>query len=122
MNKERILELADLIEKQPHTEIDADSGFNMLDFNHLCGTPSCIAGWAVFQSNGNLEYVNSEEARIALGLNRLQCEDLFFAWSSNLSLEDITPAHAAFTLRHLAETGVVDWSAYTSSKGANLNG
>lgn len=123
MNKERILALAELIENQPHEELESEFGFNMEDFTHPCGTPSCIAGWAVFQAGG-LEkdyHANSKVAAEILGLEHRQAEDLFFAWRSKIGLEEITPFHAAATLRHLAETGDVDWDATAPQSHAHTD-
>lgn len=113
MNRERILALADLIEQQPHTEIGAASGFNMEDFTHPCGTPACIAGWAAFMFDkefepGKTTMKYSEHAGMLLGLDYRKAADLFLL-TPGIGLEEITPAHAATTLRHLAETGDVEW-------------
>ena len=47
MNVERILQLADIIEVQPHMTDEDPEGFTMMDYIHDCGSPACIAGWAV---------------------------------------------------------------------------
>lgn len=36
---DRIRQLADIIQAQPHTPITAESGFNMCNWTHTCGTP-----------------------------------------------------------------------------------
>lgn len=110
MNIERILQLADVIEAQPHTDQQADSGFNMNFFAHTCGTPSCIAGWAVHLARPGTYPENEELAQEWLELNNQQARQLFWGEGTKRAfLPDITPAHAAFALRHFAETGTVDW-------------
>lgn len=114
MNAERILALADLIESQPHTDLNDPKGFNMTNWHHKCGTPSCIAGWAFAMMNGDnsgsekIPLGASDDAAKYLGLTPNQSADLFFP-----RLEDwdsITPEDAAGTLRKLAYTGEVEWS------------
>ena len=125
MNKERILALADLIEKQPHTPLPAENGFNMADLVRECGTPSCIAGWAAWEAEGRPASVRTStigwalerEAQNYLGLEGVnkaelspKAYSLFYpTYEGCFAYEDITPAQAAACLRHLAETGEVDW-------------
>lgn len=116
MNKTRILALADLIEKQPHVELNSDSGFNMREYHHRCGTPSCIAGWVNEMSKETNCGGPEHSAAKYLELDWVTADRLFepshlsgyhggvFGW------RDITPQQAATTLRKLAETGEVDWS------------
>lgn len=122
--KPRILALADLIESLPHTR--KAGGFNMNYFLHLCGSPSCIMGWASFIW-GNPEApdygTELDGMRCLLGHPDLSSEereaahDLAYG-TEDLDLLSITPAHAAATLRHYAETGEVDWSAPSSQESA----
>lgn len=117
MNVERILQLADVIEKTPHRLRYSEtmkwrrlSGFNMSNWH--CGTTGCIAGWAcdVF-GNGNEPFYTDEiqfDAAVLLGLPHHIADDLFVPTDG--ALTDIKPKHAANVLRHLAETGEVDWS------------
>lgn len=116
MNKERILALADLIEKQPHVKLNEAPGFNMSDYRHKCGTPACIAGWAAEISEENSFNGTNYLAEKYLELDRITAKMLFAphfiagyhkAWKS---WNDITPQQAATTLRKLVETGEVDWS------------
>lgn len=127
MNKERILALADLIEKQPHTTVDDAHGFTMGNWTHACGTPACIAGWAVFAENGSAKFESGEwvSSRAASYLE-LDRDDAVLLFEPDLrnpdefeddetdatdGWDEITPSQAAATLRRLAETGSVDWSA-----------
>lgn len=120
MHKDRILALADLIESMPHTSVTDDHGFNMDDFDHVCGTPACIAGWAIAMRANDLS-VNVRSAVDAefdsysglasdyLGLSSGVGSDLYYGPGRDVKLADITPAQAAATLRRLAETGKVEW-------------
>lgn len=113
MNKERILELADVIEKQPHTTRHSEGGFNMSCYTHECGTPSCIAGWAT--SHWGIDAPSSGMADAAaelLGISKEAADDLFLMPAFSMhEMNRIKPSQAARTLRHLAENGEVDWSA-----------
>lgn len=110
MNVERILELADLIEQQPHASGDGEDGFCMAEYRHDCGTPSCIGGWASFKWGDNRGGLL--DAAEILGLDHALARQLFdpgmdfHYWST-------TPAEAALTLRHLAKTGEVVWELDT---------
>jgi hypothetical protein len=114
MNKERILALADIIEKQPHVEHTAAKGFNMWGYRHPCGSPSCIAGWAIhsFPRVRSDEGPQSHAAKI-LGISWDEASPLFdpeHYVEGVMDMRSITPAHAAAVLRHLASSGEVDWS------------
>lgn len=115
MNKERILALADLIEKQPHTKLNDASGFNMGNWVHPCGTPACIAGFAAWVESGNAEelpLMDVEDLAIQhLGIDRPTANELFSP--DGVEWRSITPAIAASTLRKLHDTGEVDWPEAT---------
>jgi hypothetical protein len=117
MNKDRILALADLVERQPHSDYYADAGFNMETYIHKCGTPSCIAGWAIFTFGGRSDLdcasdrdTENRDAGELLGIGEEQSYALFQPLHLEIPLRKITPKQSAATLRHLAETGEVDWS------------
>jgi len=104
MNKERILKLADVIENAPHQPIPPRgtpkrklAGFNMSNWH--CGTVGCIAGWA--------REIFGEGPYDALDLEFWQADALYVPHGPT---HDIQPHHAAAVLRHLAETGKVDWT------------
>lgn len=111
MNKERILKLADVIEATPHKPEPKTKrpnsnlrGFNMASWH--CGTVGCIAGWA-----GKIFDCHYAYAGEALDLPWATSDALFMAKGIHWSrMDQIKPAHAAAVLRHLAETGKVDWS------------
>jgi hypothetical protein len=46
MNVDKIKALQAVIAVQPHTRMSDSEGFNMKDYLHDCGTPSCLAGFA----------------------------------------------------------------------------
>jgi hypothetical protein len=125
MNKENILKVADAIENATLTK-DHGIGFNMAYFfessGHLedhthqeCGTTACIAGWASLISEKEVAArddpdVMEDVAMEYLGLSNMQAVDLFYARCVRKPMADITQAEAVRVLRHLAETGKVDWS------------
>ena len=116
MNTENILKLANLIE--------FSETYDQTCFKHLCGTPACIAGHAVILAGGRLspssydnglcldQHGGRSHARVVakewMGLNERQANDAFdpcpYSWD-----HDTTPQDAAAMLRHLAETGKVEW-------------
>ena len=105
MNRERVLELADWIEKLPPED------FDMTTWRHGCQSPACIAGhaFALFEPKLFANTIGSEysRAKSALGLNRRRAADLF---TPDGLMDRTTNIQAARVLRHLAETGVVDWT------------
>ena len=114
MNKERILKLADVVERQKHAKVSDSHGFNMGEFRHECGTPSCIAGWACAlkkRDKTGMKEIDIDvfsQAKKYLGLSAYEADELFIPSSGYWSL--ITPSQAAATLRNLAETGEVVWN------------
>lgn len=118
LRKERLLALAKVIEQQPHVIGPAPGGFSMAAFFHPCGAPSDIAGFAALLScKGVLppDFASGWDAmklaRDYLGLDAYEAEILFRPNERVIGETwlTITPAQAAQTLRHLAETGSVDW-------------
>jgi hypothetical protein len=126
MNKENILKLANHIESLRHIGDDEALGQGVEGFNlnrevFTCGTPACIAGWAVsFQRHTN-QIADDEEftndAMKYLGVNEYEYDDLCYPFYAKAisSFDDVTPAQAAKVLRNLAETGVVDWDVITET-------
>jgi hypothetical protein len=124
MNKERILELADVIERHAIPDL----GFNMVTYGsradtplyqdidgHSCGTVGCIAGWAYVYFGGKdlHDLVRSHHvsgiAAHHLGLDWEQEHDLFRPEGYSEAPEMYPPAKAVAVLRNLAETGTVNW-------------
>lgn len=114
MNTQFIHKLANHIETLPHSFYD-EGGFSMECYTHTCGSPSCIAGWAIYLSNHSLTIADNGTdgdslhalAAAILDISDYTANELF---TPNLRWADITPRQAATTLRHLAATGSVEWN------------
>lgn len=122
MNKERILDLADFLENEV-----SDKHFSM--HNWVCGTTACIGGWCEARQKGaapgdylgSLDFSGPEAAEAYLGLTDEQEQLLFYpsedeAWCAQcdpLEPDFISRTRAIATLRHLAETGEVNWNVST---------
>ena len=119
-NKERLLELADRIEKLPHSvyfESSDTEDFNMSAFvkgkssELSCKTACCLAGWAValfgpeVKDKRKIDYIR--EAEKLLGLHKNISYMLFFACNIDLSTRLrpslITPQEAARACRNVAD-------------------
>jgi len=127
MNRDRIRELADVIERGeppiPGMRFDmrhffAPSIENIETNGATCGTVACIAGWAVAKwgSRDDLLRMNgagvSEAAARLLGLSRETAYSLFTPFGEDGGAHNPFAAggiNAARVLRNLAETGRVDW-------------
>lgn len=131
VNRENVLRVADAIENHSIKWL----GFNMQSYAasasrfapdklNGCGTVACLAGWTkavlgnVRTERGLLAWerrVSRKDRGVAkdtaplLGLDDDDASDLFHpdGWWQH---ENQTPAQAVAVLRHLAETGEVDWS------------
>lgn len=118
VNVTNVKTLADIIRQQPHVSAEHETGFDMSVWEHDCGTPACIAGWASSlacpEGRPKTSYgrtMDAEEvANIWLDLTYQEGSDLYIASGLNVELSRITPEQAATVLDHLAETGKVDWS------------
>lgn len=125
MNKKNILKVADAIERGRVAR--KRLGFNMATWaddgkggpatpdrsGHNCGTVACIGGWvdAVRLRTTDactIMDADSEGTVEFLGITQDQAANLFFP--RGFSGGKHTPAQAVRVLRHLAETGEVDWS------------
>jgi hypothetical protein len=101
---------------------EPDHEYSVDNSGHDCGTVACIAGHAVLiDHNVNAEPTYEEaqklmntaflgEARQILGLDYDTAYELFFAREAPISRHRIKSDQAVRTLRHLAETGEVDWT------------
>lgn len=129
MNKERLIELADKIEKLEHyLRVDEDSRINKEQFSMVtyygktaegCNTPACIAGWAVYLYDKDFDEAVretdgflSERAYRLLGVSPEDKEyqdlqELFHP--SNVLWRMITPAQAAEATRAVANGTFVSW-------------
>lgn len=121
MNKQNILDLADLIEQQPDYAIQdwpgdrGEGGFSMEAFEFPCGTPACIAGHASALSGAGDTLKDIGEW---LGLEFLDAHGLCLPQHHHAHFNrkpgqpgHITAQRAADTLRRLVKTGKVEWGA-----------
>lgn len=121
MRKDRIADLADIIEKH-----ELPIGFSMISYagyiesritkSNPCGTVGCIAGWTCYAAYGPDRFHRRdfpsgrcfhEEARLILGLTRAQADALFTppGLGMRLSAYGRTAQEVATVLRDLAQTG-----------------
>jgi hypothetical protein len=130
MNRENIRTVADAIEAASKRRAKPTIGFNMADWRsnmpdrtgHKCGTSCCIAGWAFLVSEGREP--TKDDARFGkvadvgaefLGIGRRDVDNwelrdqLFYA-RGIVDRDSISPKQAVSVLRHLADTGKVDWT------------
>lgn len=132
LNVERLHKLADVIEAEEGLQhldqldaLKADKGFDMRHVKHVCGSPSCIAGYAL-QTFGDPVTAAFGGMSIAAELlggvygigddgERFGLHRLFMpaprspAWHA-------TPAQAAQVIRHLADTGEINWDKFVPAK------
>ena len=129
MNKERLIELADKIEKLEHyLGVDDDSKINKEQFSMAtyygkteegCNTPACIAGWAVYLYDKDFDEAVretggflSERAYRLLGVSPKDKEyqDLHKLFHPhNVLWRNITPAQAAEATRAVANGTFTCW-------------
>lgn len=100
MNKERLLELADIIEKAPPEE------FDMQDW---CGTACCIAGWAVKVYSLDASRGVRKVAGDVLWLSKKQSEELFTPDLVS-GYDNVKNIDAANVLRKAAISGRIKWN------------
>jgi hypothetical protein len=134
VHKRRLLKLAQALES-PAAERHFDmanwfehTGLHSLPGNmpvgkaiQDCGTVACIAGWAVAVHEPKLKLCDApvgavfERAKKLLGLDELVAKYLFLPASAPhvdenfLNVYGANPKQAARVVRHLVETGEVDW-------------
>ena len=113
MNKERIEKLITVLQEEPSVRRGAKRGFNMRRVFHDCGTPSCIAGYAITLFGEPLESKGETScgqilalgayARELLELPENIAEELFFPDSvyNNFPMERIKTEDAVKALKHV---------------------
>ena len=127
MNRQKILDLADYVEKSDsYCQLN---WFHDKESEHPCGAPSCIAGhlftmdggqyygvsdWQIADKFGVVRQRSAQdylEETLELSLDLLACLTAAIPLDTINSTETIrpTPEHAAWTLRNLAHTGKVVW-------------
>lgn len=126
VNVENITKVFDMISNESNY-------FNILDWNNnrveheypenICGTPSCIGGWAEaimkFEKNSD-EYVAFSTAEIAewMGLCFKDVIELFYP---SVSFTYITRERAIQHLKQIIEIGEVSWYKLDMSRLRNRN-
>ena len=124
LNTEVITMLADRIEQcreVPFDEYtsDMDRAFTMCRSSYECGAPACIMGHVAAMDQETLGFVAAEstyDVSRALGITPEQSHELCVPGHGHANYlrhqEEpgwITKAHAVAVLRHLANTGRVEW-------------
>lgn len=95
---ERAELLAKLIEGLPKAE------FDMQQFAHPCGTPSCIAGWAASLLDRSVKHADAIDLQLFLGCTLNDANWLTYGYfRTQVPLCEITPAEAAAAIRQTAE-------------------
>ena len=136
VNTEAVLELAEFIEGLEHLNRSAVEDIAQRTYSEVppgrwfrldiwmastkyqfdCGTVGCISGWAVWHWNLQLFTASREVGRL-LGLTDVQSKALFTpSRTYGVGYRHVTPVMAGAVLRHLAETGQVDWSIIASGR------
>lgn len=121
MNKTNVLALAAAIEADTIPHISFSLNFwlepaaNMADHDDYdttsCGTVACIAGYGHLVSGGTLaDWNGSPPVAAWLDLTVSEATHLFTP-ALDRAYSTVTREQAGKVLRHLAETGEVDWEA-----------
>ena len=137
VNKESCYMVADIVEGKQEivrrrTRYEV-RGFNMGFYKFLdCNSPACIAGHAAVAAGVNIQNVGlgyiRESAKHFLGIEDDDTANELFAPTGSVASfiagspdlgNFITDYHAAAVLRHLGDTGIVDWSVGKYEKTAN---
>jgi hypothetical protein len=134
MHSDKLLQIANLIERDPKQFFMDDLGMLCKINNHICGTPGCIAGFvkAVLKDPDENKYTSCSEVYDWLGLTSTQGHNLcwmnrrpsdFNIWykyrdelclpsrNGYVYITDVTAAMAVIMLRKLASgEWSFDWS------------
>jgi hypothetical protein len=103
---DRYEEFARYIEALPHTDHFAESGFNMADAVHECGSPCCLGGHA--RALTGLYQIPLDEATDRyLGCGYETAYALCFP-EGQIYWEDITPAQAGEAIRRAGRGAPAD--------------
>ena len=137
MNRERLLAVADAIEREEIAK------FKMVDFintKHKCGTSACVAGFAhllmgnKFESSNILSYTRLDQAADYLDIDFSNANELFYAHSMSRDEDednDIEPydgycviddegynKFGAPALRWMVTNDTISWKAALTAIGA----
>ena len=81
-----------------------------------CNTVCCIGGYIAIVEMGvpdtceDFPNYSNEVMGNFLGISTEDAEKLFYMVNREYELQEVTPPIAASVIRHLLETGVVDWN------------
>jgi hypothetical protein len=100
----------------PESQMPKGKRFNMTTWydERNCGSVGCIGGWAAYFSGRRWPVSGDlyESDMVLTHANDKQDEQfnrLLYPDDDNLDWTEITPAHAARTLRGYLETGITNW-------------
>jgi hypothetical protein len=125
-NKDRLMQLADIVEAAPEVtyndDIESLGGFSMSQYFHNCGTPSCIAGHTIAAFAPHFDQKTDDPRHVAsylLGISEAEGRKLFVPGGWDTIPDEIYPygstgPQAAKVIRHFAETGEIDWEKMNS--------
>ena len=97
-----------------YRDIPQDS-FTMQGCSYSCGAPACLVGHGLSLAKAPKHRWPSDQFASIYGVDAIQVAKLFspalmYKWDAiKFSPRHITPRHAAAVLRHLVNTGEVDW-------------
>lgn len=111
MDKERMLQLADVIEKH---DLDMDFNMNIEYIKRDCGTVGCILGWAAALYTGsphkNANIHNFVEIMdISIDNAQALCYFSDLEDREDLCWGSVTSHQAAQVIRTFVEKGYIDW-------------
>jgi hypothetical protein len=87
---------------------DGQYSFNYSKWASKCGTAACIGGWLDLNTGGERsDHFSNPKLPEIIGVPYETAEQLFF--DGNRFLENPTPGQAASCVRHMLETGEVNW-------------
>jgi len=120
MNKEKLLELADILERhEGKLPTDESITFKMSQFyghREPCGTVACLAGFTVLLWGGaSVEACKEDQLlipQVAAEILDLKISDRRALFAEHMPFgftEPISHEFAAKVIRNFVETGVVDW-------------
>lgn len=125
MNREKLAELADVLESVPENSFKMSMYFRRTVIeSNICNTAACVAGWtyAAFTGDSDFKYATEPKVRRVaaqiLELSSPETSALFapeypyasFSARFPYSLGYITRDHAVQVVRYAARTGLIEWN------------
>ena len=112
MNAEFCLKVADAVEASETYDQSIFVDWEVAKNGQVCNTPACVAGHAAFLVDGEPIFTEGYDcfarARVLMGLTMQQAQELFQPWPFVVG-EEPNGKQAAEVIRHMVETGEVDW-------------